>query len=237
MRGLFVTGTDTNVGKTLVAAGLLRRARRAGLDAVPMKPVQTGASREGGRLLAPDLEYCLRAAGLVVPDQERARMCPFLYEPACSPHLAGRMAAREVELAPIFDAAAQLAAAHDAVIVEGAGGVLVPLNERQTMLDLMRVLALPVVLVARGTLGTINHTLLALVALRATGLRVLGVVLNDGEATARDFVREDNPLAIARFGAVPILAEIPYLGDLAAPEAWERVDRELAAFDLPRELR
>ena len=105
MRGLFVTGTDTNVGKTVVAAGLLRRARSAGIDAVPMKPVQTGALREGGRLVAPDLECCLRAAGLSASDEEeRSRMCPFLFEPACSPHLAGRMVGREVELAAIIDA-------------------------------------------------------------------------------------------------------------------------------------
>ena len=236
MRGLFITGTDTGVGKTVVAAGLLRRLRRAGVDAAPMKPVQTGAARADGRLVSGDLERCLDAAGMTPSPDERAAMCPFLYEPACSPHLAGRLAGSYPEIAAIEEAAAFLGARHAAVLVEGAGGVLAPLNEQETMLDLMRALALPVLLVARGTLGTINHTLLSLRALRGAGLTVAGVAVNDCDAAPRDAVWEDNPRAIAQFGAVPILGEIPHLGDLAARDAWERFDRAFTGFDALGEI-
>ncbi len=231
MRGVFITGTDTGVGKTVIAAGLLRRLRRAGVDAAPMKPVQTGAERAGERLVSGDLERCLAAAGMSPSEEERSAMCPFLYAPACSPHLAGRLAGSYPAIAAIEEAAAFLAARHAAVLVEGAGGVLAPLNERETMLDLMAALALPVLLVARGTLGTINHSLLALRALRGAGLAVVGVVTNDCDATPRDAVWEDNPRAIAQFVAAPILGEIPHLGRAATPEAWERFDAAFTGFD------
>ena len=158
-------------------------------------------------------------------------MCPYRYAPACSPHLAARMAGDEIQIDEILAAAGKLAASGAALIVEGAGGVFVPLSRRQSMIDLMTRLALPVVLVARGTLGTINHTLLSLQALRAAELNVLGVVLCDCRPTDRDFVREDNPRAIAEHGAVEILGEIPYLPDLAAPSvsptAWDEFEKHL----------
>ncbi len=91
-RGLFVTGTDTGVGKTVVAAAILRTWREMGVDAVPMKPVQTGCAGRGRRLVAPDLDSCLRVAGLRADPDEYALMAPYRYRPACSPHLAARLA-------------------------------------------------------------------------------------------------------------------------------------------------
>ena len=234
IRGLFITGTDTGVGKTVVAAGLLRRLRAEGLDAVPMKPVQTGGTPGPAGLHAPDLETCLRAAHLRADAEEYARMCPYLYEPACSPHLAGRLAGSAPDVGGIVEAAEALAARHDALIVEGAGGVLVPINERDTMLDVMKALALPVVLVARGGLGTINHTLLSVRAVREAHLRLLGVVVIDAAAGERDFVRGDNPAAIEQFGEVKVLCDVPHIPQLdgAEPpeEAWRQLDRHLAGL-------
>src|SRR3990172_6112147 len=119
-RGIFITGTDTGIGKTLVAAGILRWLRRQGIDAVPMKPVQTGARREGDKLAAPDLEFCLAAAGIKPVAGEMKLMLPYAYEPACSPHLAGRLAGRYPEIAEIVNCAEKLLKKHQGLVVEGA---------------------------------------------------------------------------------------------------------------------
>jgi dethiobiotin synthase len=226
--GLFIAGTGTSVGKTLVAAGLLRRLRARGVDAVPMKPVQTGALRRAdGSWLAPDLELALSAAGLTVDAETRAHLSPFCYAPACSPHLAARIEGRPIELDRIAASAQWLAQRHGALVVEAAGGVLVPLGEGALMVDLMARLALPVVLVSPSGLGALNHALLSLEALRARGLAVLGVVLCDtAPASAEDrYIREDNGRAIAEIGRTRVLARVPYLGD---PVAWPSVDRWLS---------
>lgn len=228
MRGLFVTGTGTDAGKTVAAAGFLRLFRSRGIDAVPMKPVQTGARRdEDGTLSAPDLDRSLAAARLSPNAAERALMAPFLYEPACSPHLAARLYGRPVDPDAILAAAEKLAARHDALVVEGAGGVLVPIDERRTMADLMARFGLPVVLVSPGGLGAINHALLSIEAIRSRGLRLLGVVMTETRPVPEvaRYIHEDNARTIAEAGRTRILARIPYLGP--APE-WAAVDAALS---------
>ncbi|MDK1021318.1 MAG: dethiobiotin synthase [Candidatus Hydrogenedentes bacterium] len=226
-RGIFITGTDTDVGKTIVTAGLLRQLRNAGVNAASMKPVQTGAeTASDGNLVAPDLMVHQRAAGISVSREERDLMAPYLYEPACSPHLAGRMAGRYPDIGHIKDCAQQLMQRYETLLVEGAGGVYAPLTESETMLDLMRTLAFPVLLVAHRGLGTINHTLLSIDALRAAGLEILGVVFNEVQDVQPDFIKQDNPGAIQSFGKVEILGNIDYLTELESkPEtAWTHFD-------------
>jgi dethiobiotin synthase len=229
--GIFITGTGTDVGKTMVTAGLLAALRGRGVDAVPMKPVQTGAVEygraispaepPGGEIAramgmrglgAPDLFFSLAAAELRPLPEELDLMAPFCYGPACSPHLAGNLTGFPPDTNHIQACVAELASRHETVLVEGAGGVLVPLNESETMLDLMVKLEFPVLLVASNTLGTINHTLLSIQVLRQAGLDLLGVVFNNTSDTplkAR-FIRTENPLAVARFGKVPILGNLRY---------------------------
>ena len=177
-QGIFITGTDTGVGKTVVSAALLSVLRSAGMDAVPMKPVQTGATRRSGRWRSPDLDFCLALAGLQPGPVEYARMAPCCFAKACSPHLAAAVAGRCIRLRRLTACFQTLKARHAMVVVEGVGGVCVPIQGRQTMLDLMGALDLPVVVVARLGLGTINHTLLTLHCLRRAQVRVLGVVFN-----------------------------------------------------------
>jgi dethiobiotin synthase len=224
IRGIFVTGTGTDVGKTVVAAGLLRLFRSLGVDAVPMKPVQTGVLRDAdGHLRAPDLELALSAARLSPDAAERGRMTPYLYEPPCAPHLAARLYGNPVDLSVIADAARWLARRHEALVVEGAGGVLAPIGEGHTMADLMTLLALPVVLVSPGGLGAINHALLSIEAIRARGLRLAGVVMTETRPVPEvsRYIHEDNVRTIAQAGETRILARLPYLGH--APD-WARVD-------------
>ena len=220
--GLFITGTDTAVGKTLVAAGILRYIVRNEVDAVSMKPVQTGAVRIGNRLIAPDLTFHHAASGLTAAVDELDLMAPYRYEPACSPHLAARLANDYPELHHIENCARALLERHELLIVEGAGGVRAPVNEEATMLDLMQALGFPVILVARRGLGTINHSLLSIDAIRNEGLDLLGVVFNEVENVQPDFIREDNPDAVANFADVRILGNVDYLEpmDLKSAETW-----------------
>lgn len=237
-RGVFVTGTDTGVGKTLVTAGIVRWLRNQGVDAVPMKPVQTGGKRYGDELTAPDLEFVLSAANLQPDGDEMKLMSPYVYEPACSPHLAGRMAERYVEPSVVKDCADRLLGEHHAVVVEGAGGIMAPINESATMLDLMKLLGFPVVLVSRFGLGTINHTLLSVKALRSAELDLVGVVFNQTEQppTESRFIEEDNPEAIARFGNVPVLGKIMYFDTASeTEETWHDFEKAMTGLQAIRD--
>ena len=229
-RGIFIAGTDTGVGKTVVTAGILRWLRSQGVDAVPMKPVQTGAIRQGSWLVSPDLEFCLSVSG-IKPAGEAQLMLPYAYEPACSPHLAGRLANNYPEISEILRCAGKLLQNHQAIVVEGSGGIIVPLNESATMLDLMKALAYPIVLVARFGLGTINHTLLSVQMLRAAGLNLLGVVFNHTEAPRpeNEFIEVDNPEVIARFGEVAVLGKLGYFKNISpeGEEVWRDFETDM----------
>lgn len=212
MAGLFVTGTDTDVGKTMIAAGALSVLRACGIDAVPMKPAQTGAARgSGGALRSPDVDFCLNAAGLRPDAETYSAMTPFLFEPACSPHLAAQQAGLKIDFLRIHEAFDALLAKHRFVVVEGAGGVMTPLTAEATMLDLMIELGLPVLLVARAGLGTLNHTLLSLAALRDAGLDIAGVVVNDARPGQWGAIENDNLAAISRLGCARQPAHVPFM--------------------------
>jgi len=183
----FITGTDTNVGKTLVSALLC-----AALDAIYWKPIQTG-TREGT-----DTATVMRLAGL-----PRGRTIPEAYRfaPPVSPHLAARRAGVRIELKNVR---MPRIGARENLIVEGAGGALVPINATELMTHLMKHLKLPILLVSRTSLGTINHTLLSVAALRAARLDIRGVVMS-GAPNA------ENRRAIERYGDVPVVGAIPLL--------------------------
>ena len=211
-RGLFITGTDTGVGKTVVSAALMHRYRFA----APLrywKPIQTGIEESDDTSEVAALGAC--DAG------EICRTGIRLPRPV-SPHLAARSSGMTIEIQPLLESIAR--ERHRRTwIVEGAGGVLVPINPTQTMVDLMLALDLPVLVVARTALGTINHTLLTLEALRHRTVRVAGVVMvGDPDA--------DNKAAIQHYGRVAVLGELPRLAPLtpAALQAWSvsELDRE-----------
>lgn len=199
MNGLFVTGTDTGVGKTVVSAALMHRLR-ARVPVRYWKPVQTGIERDDDTATVRQLGACEAAevfdAGVRLPRP-------------VSPHLAARLAGRPIDMAALV---AQMREADDGRrrwVVEGAGGARVPLGADRFMIDLMVALGAPVLVVARSSLGTINHTLLTLDALRSRQLPVAGVIVV-GERSA------DNRTAIEEFGAVRVLGEMPCFQPLTA---------------------
>ena len=187
MPGVFVTGTGTGVGKTVVAAAIVATLRARGADAVPMKPVQTGSAAGGC-----DLSFCLKTAGLHPDSAEQDLMCPYIFKSPCSPHLAAAREGMAISVERILDCSRQLQKRHEIVVVEGAGGLMVPLNDDHYMLDLMQQLGFPVVVVARPGLGTLNHTLLTLQELKRSGLRVEAVLLNDETYHPWGAVEKDN---------------------------------------------
>ncbi|MFA5043652.1 MAG: dethiobiotin synthase [Kiritimatiellia bacterium] len=227
-QGIFITGTDTGVGKTFVSAALLCVLRSRGVDAVPMKPVQTGARQTNGRWCSPDLDFCLALAGLKPGPSEYARMAPCCFAKACSPHLAAATAGRRIGFCRIKASLNSLQARHALVIVEGAGGVCAPIRGRRTMLELMGALDLPVVVVSRLGLGTINHTLLTLHRLRCAQIRVLGVVFNATAPGRLGYIERDNIETIARLGKVRVLGRLPFIPNLESRPA-ARFQRAAAA--------
>jgi len=201
-RGAFVTGTDTGVGKTLVGCMLLRRLRGRGLDVGAMKPVETGVG-EAGPLDALALR---EAAGC---NDDLALMCPQRFALPAAPEAAAWAEARTVDLAAIEVAWQTLRHRHKFLLVEGAGGLRVPVAPDLDMAELARSFELPLVLVARGSLGTINHTLLSLDLVQRRGLPLLGVVLNcsQGRLCESDLANLD---LLKRELGSRLLGEIPY---------------------------
>jgi dethiobiotin synthetase len=204
-RGYFITGTDTGVGKTLIACAMLHAFARAGRRVVGMKPVAAGATRSAEGFINDDVLQ-LRAASNVACELKLIN--PYCFEPAIAPHIAALQSGITIELSHLAQAYAQLAAQADTVVVEGAGGFCVPLNRAEDTADLARRLGLPVILVVGLRLGCMNHALLTAQAIRACGLRLAGWVANRIDPAMP--VAEENVTALAERLAAPLLGEIEF---------------------------
>lgn len=171
----FITGTDTDVGKTYIASALIKHFCKQGLLTVGMKPVAAGAELVNGRLLNSDVTELIKAGNV---DADLALINPYVFSPAIAPHIAAEQAGVSVSLDNIQQAFDVLQAKADVVVVEGAGGFRVPINHEQTMADLVVKLNLPVIMVVGVRLGCINHALMTAGSIRAVGLNLVGWVAN-----------------------------------------------------------
>jgi dethiobiotin synthetase len=210
VRGYFVTGTGTEVGKTVVAATLARTLATSGRSVSVFKPTVTGLEDPG----EPDHELLRRAAG---SDQSDEEIAPYRFEPPTSPHLAARLAGEEIEPQRLLAAARAAGERADALVCEGVGGLLVPLAPGCSVRDLAAGIGLPVVVAAPPGLGTINHTLLTLEAARSAGLGVAAVVLTPWPARPNEIERS-NRETIAALGGVAVEA-LPTI-DLSDADSW-----------------
>ncbi len=206
MKGIFVTGTDTGIGKTVISAALLSVFRKRE-KVCYWKPIQTGIEEDNDTETIRTLVKCT--------DEEIYDKGIRLEKPL-SPHLSARLADEEISIEGVLSFI-QNRGEDKFWIVEGAGGVLVPLNESELMIDFMDALNLPVLVAARSGLGTINHTLLTIKALRNHNLEILGVIMN-GKPNL------ENKKAIEHFGSVPVLAEMPEFEKIDSDrlENWSR---------------
>ena len=216
-RGVFVTGTGTEVGKTVVAATIAHAAAAAGLRVAVFKPAVSGVDGGG----EPDHDLLRRAAGSSQTDDEIA---PYRYGPPVSPHLAAELAGEVIDPARLRAAAGAAAESGDALVGEGVGGFLVPLTPTYLVRDLAVELGLPVVIAASPGLGTINHTLLTLEAVRAAGLDARAVVLTPWPSAPGELERS-NRETISRLGRVAVTT-LPEL-DLGEPATWPALAIEL----------
>jgi dethiobiotin synthetase len=211
LRGVFITGTDTDVGKTWVAAALTAALKARGVQAVYFKPVQSGCPEEDGRLVPTDAKFARTLAGLTEPLEV---LTPIALRLPLAPGIAAAQAGAEVDLELIAACLRDLAARYEFLVVEGAGGLYVPLvGTHFLVLDLIRWLGLPLAVVAKSGLGTINHTVLTIKAALAANLQVAGVILNrypDNPGLAE----ETNPGVIEALSGGTILGRLPEVPDL-----------------------
>lgn len=211
--GLFITGTDTGVGKTLATACLTALLNESGVNTIPYKPVQSGGIATAAGLLAEDVLFYQDVCNL---PYTQSQLCSYCLEPAFSPHLAARETGVHIEPARISTQFQQLARSHDVVLVEGAGGLAVPVAETDSGLymtiDLIRELRLPLLLVTHAGLGTINHTVLTVEYARSHELTVIGLLVNQMPANPT-IMQQDNIRMIEKLTGVPVLGTIPELTD------------------------
>jgi dethiobiotin synthetase len=203
MSAYFVTGTDTEIGKTFVTCALLRLFARQGIRAVGMKPVAAGLDEQGHN---EDVEQILAAAPVAAP---RELVNPYAFKSPMAPHAAAAEEGRDIRFAPIHQAFAQLKAQADVVVVEGVGGFCVPLGPEGDSADLAQTLGLPVILVVGLRLGCINHAILTAEAIRARGLQLVCWVANQVDAAMRN--PEDSIAALEERLAAPLLGVTPRL--------------------------
>ena len=185
MNGIFITGTDTNVGKTYIATLLARQLAQQNINVIPRKPVESGCIRDGNELIPADAMALKNAAGY---SGSLAQVCPYRFEPPIAPHRAAHLAKQALSTANIVQTCTQgVNAEKDFLLVEGAGGFYSPLCEDGLNADLAQALNLPVILVAEDKIGCINHVLLNVQAIKTREINILAVILNQTEKP------QDNP--------------------------------------------
>lgn len=204
-KGLFITGTGTDIGKTYITALLLKKLREGGFDAAYFKAAMSGNERRAdGSLIPGDAAHVKTVSGIT---QALDEMCPYVYETAVSPHLAARIEGSPVELERVLAVYKNASEKHEVVIAEGSGGIVCPIrfDEKKLMLqDIVKALGLPCLVVADAGLGTINHAVLTVEYLKARGFEVRGIILNNYKEG--DVMHEDNRVMCSRLTGVPVLA-------------------------------
>ena len=209
----FITGTDTDVGKTYIATALVQHFCEQGLQAVGMKPVAAGAELVNGRLLNSDVIELIKASNV---DADLALINPYVFAPAIAPHIAAEQAGIRVSLDNIQQSFDALQAKADVVVVEGAGGFRVPVNRQETMADLAVKLNLPIVLVVGVRLGCINHALMTAGSIRAAGLNLVGWVANR--------IDPNMPAIEENIATLKAMLKAPFIADVAWGEEPQFID-------------
>ncbi|GAB7388893.1 dethiobiotin synthase [Bacillaceae bacterium] len=204
-KGLFVTATDTEIGKTFVTAGLAALLREQGVDVGVFKPLMSGARRDDPGSDA----YILKT--MSGDPSPLAAITPFQFDEPLSPYVAAQRQGRSLALREVIQAWESVKDEHDFFLVEGVGGLAVPAGERWLVADLAKAIGFPLLIVARPDLGTINHTLLTIHFARSYGLEIAGVVVNGLREESQGVAERTNPKVIEEFSGVPVLGVIPWL--------------------------
>ena len=209
-KGVFIIGTDTGVGKTVISAGLALVAREKKIRVGVMKPVATGCFDRGGELLSHDTLFLLEASGGTKHDIAT----PVRFRNPLAPLAAAREEDRAIDTSHIIRAYEELHENFEFVIVEGIGGLMVPFSENYFVSDLIKEFELPVIIVSRTKLGTINHTLLTIDVARSRGLNVLGIIFNNFNEDSLSIDEKTSPRIISDLSRVPVLGMVPKIDGL-----------------------
>lgn len=223
--GIFITGTDTAVGKTFFACGLAALLKKSGYKVGVMKPVETGCVEGGGKLVPQDAAALKEASGCELSLEQ---ICPYRFREPLAPSVAAEREAIRIDIDYLMSGYGEISETHDITIVEGAGGLLVPLLPSYTYADFAKVLKLPVIVVAENKLGMVNHLLLTLEHASCKGLSVLGYVLNQIESHP-SLAAETNREALVSLTGVPCMGEVPYFEDSQRRKAppFDLIDEQL----------
>ena len=206
-KGIFITGTDTGVGKTFVAVGLINALKEKGFNVCPMKPVETGCRTKKGKLIPEDTMSLIKASGI---KEAIDVINPYRFKHPLAPSVAAELERKSIKKEKIFSAYNYLSKKYDIIIIEGAGGIMAPLYKKYFFLDFISALNLPIIIISRPGLGTINHTLLTISAAKGRGVNILGVVINYAAKTKTGIAEKTNPEIIKRLGGVPVIGIVLY---------------------------
>ena len=217
--GIFITGTDTEIGKTVVAGGLAAALKAAGVNVGVMKPIASGGIQHKGRIVSEDAIFLKSAAQV---DDALDLINPICLRHPLAPSVAAEIEGVSVDLRQIDDALAQLCQRHQFMVVEGVGGIAVPIRDDALVANMAQRFQLPLIVVARPNLGTINHTVLTVEFARSYNLEICGIVLNASQEESKGLAEKTNPKELERLTRLPILGTVPFAehlqGDTPDPD-------------------
>ncbi|NOY65153.1 MAG: dethiobiotin synthase [Nitrospirae bacterium] len=217
-RGIFITGTDTGVGKTVIAGALVRVLKRKGLKVGVMKPVETGCAREGDVLIPSDGEFLKYMADLDISINE---ITPYRFETPVAPLVASEIEGVYISPEKILEVYKSLTRKFDFVVVEGVGGLMVPIRDDLFVVDLVSYMGIPLIIVSVNKLGTINHTFLTVDAARSKGVDIKGLIVNEIRQS-NDVSVDSNISVIKRLIDVPVVGVFPFIDNLTR----ENIEKE-----------
>lgn len=233
-KGFFITGTDTGVGKTVVTACLASLFGKYQIDVGVMKPLETGVGC--GEIESSDAGFLAQTAGVT---DALSDISPYRFKAAASPYQAARLENRLIDTGKIVEAFHRLAKKHEAMLVEGIGGLLAPITRDYQVIGLARDLGLPLIVVSRVTVGTINHTLMTLNTAKAHGVEVYGVIFNHLEESEKNPIEGGNPEIIRELSDVRVLGEFPFIKNVSTksftPELLLGIEKNID-FDFLRKM-
>jgi len=210
IKGIFITGTDTGVGKTFVAEGVIRAISEKGITVCPMKPVETGCKIKNGKLVPADAIKLLKASRI---EESVDSVNVYRFRQPLAPAVAAEKEDVVIHKGRIISAYKRLSKVYKFIVIEGAGGIMTPVYKKYLYVDMIKDFALPLIIVSKPGLGTVNHTLLTIEAARHRGIKLYGIIINNAILGRKDLSAKSNPEAIGSIGNVPILEIIPYCKD------------------------
>jgi dethiobiotin synthetase len=225
-KGFFITGTDTGVGKTLIAAAFIKTMQFLGKKVCGMKPVESGCGRQGEVLIPHDGMFLKQVSNA---DEPLTLITPCCSESPLAPMAAAEVDGRDIDISGIGRAFSKLSGSYEVLVVEGIGGLMVPIVKDYYALDLAGELGLPLVVVARPGLGTINHVMLTVRCALNAGLTVAGIVINYGQPPGNSLAEQTNPKLLSQISPVPLIGIFPHL---KSREEGEITKAALKNFDL-----